>query len=507
MGQFLDIAETVLRKHLRPMKPKAIVDAAKDDDLFSDKLSGNTPHQTMKAKLTVDVIRNSASRFVRTAPNTFFLRELFASHLTAYSATPQLPSGANEVVLVCPSKILDKAGRFQGIKRSWKTYFQIVLNDAVCKPIARMEAEQREDIKQLLTYTLVTHNNRLLCFRRGKFNRVEDYLRGSLCIGFGGHVSDLDRTLYNYQDYKQLIFDNASRELLEELKLPEQDVARLRAGQGLSILGLLNDDSSATGRKHLAVVLRYELSHSTSWERPVKGEKSINQLRWIDLADFSEELREFEYWSQLCLTEFYPHMVRTQPSSIIRRKAPFQGRHILCLIGGIGSGKSAATRILTAEYGYSEINTGRVMAKFIKMPPVSSTTREVFQDKAWAFIQRNRGPERLAAALLKEAKRVDGHVLIDGIRQRATVEALKKLAYPTKIALLFVYTPPHIAYEFYLGRGGLTVKIEKFLKLCDAPVEADIKKLIADADAILYNWTGKLKYEQAVRKLMQGIYE
>ena len=57
MGQFLDIAETVLKKAGKPLKPREIVDRAKDDSLFSDKLSGKTPDQTMKAKLTVDVIR------------------------------------------------------------------------------------------------------------------------------------------------------------------------------------------------------------------------------------------------------------------------------------------------------------------------------------------------------------------------------------------------------------------------------------------------------------------
>jgi hypothetical protein len=47
--------------------------------------------------------------------------------------------------------------------------------------------------------------------------------------------------------------------------------------------------------------------------------------------------------------------------------------------------------------------------------------------------------------------------------------------------------------------------IHDFLKLCDAPVESDVKKLISEADAVLYNWTGKLKYERAVRKLMREL--
>jgi predicted NUDIX family phosphoesterase/dephospho-CoA kinase len=506
MGQFLDIAERILRDAKTPLKPRRIVDRAKDEGLFSDKLSGKTPHQTMKAKLTVDVLKHgTASRFVRTAPNTFFLRELLADPLTAYTATRQIPSGADEQVITFPGYIMDQIGRFQGINRSWRPYFDVLLKGDHCRPMDRMAAEQAEERKQLLTYILVTRRGELLCFRRGTFNRVEDYLRGSLCVGFGGHVSESDRTLYNNHDLRNIIFDNASRELFEELKLPKADQTRLDARTGLRILGLLNDDSSTTGKKHLAVVLRYEVSDSSDWVTPQKGEKSINQLKWLDLTQIPGTLREFEYWSQLCLTEFFKRAIRNEPSFLIRRRSPFRGRHVLCIIGGIGSGKSAATNILITEFGYQEINSGQVLAKLMGIPPVPDTPRAQFQRKAWRFISSNRGSQRLAAALLEHAGDPDRQVLIDGIRQRETIEWLRQLAAPSKVSLLYVYTPPHISYQFYEDRSGKHLAIDAFLKLYNSSVEAEVKKLIADADAILYNWTGKLHYERAVRKLMQEL--
>lgn len=505
MGQFLDIAATILRGQNRPMKPRQIVDAAKDEGLFSDKLSGKTPAQTMKSKLTVDVLRHGvSSRFIRTAPNTFFLRDLAASPLQTYTAARQTPSGADEHVLAFPTENLDDVGRFQGITRSWRRPLKQLLSAGIDQ-IDRMVAEQSEDHKQLLTYILVTRGTQLLCFRRGTFNRVEDYLRGSLCVGFGGHVSEADRTVYNWHDLKEIVYENAFRELCEELRLPEEDRKRLKEGNGLQVLGLLNDDSSSTGRKHLAVLLQYEVSSSDRWDRPTKGEKSINQLSWLDLESLDDNLRDFEYWSQLCLAEFFKRAIRTQPSFLIRRKMPFKGRHILCIIGGIGSGKSAATKILTAEFDYSEVNSGKVMAALLHIPAVPQTPRAEFQTKAWSFISSPDGPSRLASALAEAADQASGRVLIDGIRQRETIEALKQLAGPVKIALLFVYTPPHIAYQFYEERSGGRMSISTFLELHNAPVETDVKKLIADADAILYNWTGRLSYEQAVRKLMEEL--
>lgn len=508
MGQFLDIAATVMRRHARPMKPREIVDSAKDDGLFSDKLAGKTPEQTMKAKISVDIrTRGSTSKFVRTAPNTFFLRELLSDPSKTYDASPQSTRSRGELVIAFPTALLDDYGRFQGISRTWRPFLNKTLSDSVCKPMARLEAEQSEAAKQLLTYVLVTRKNRILCFRRGTFNRVEDYLRGSLCIGFGGHVSEGDRTLYNRNDYKKIVLESAARELSEELRLPETDRKRLSDGAGLRIIGLLNDDSSPTGRKHLAVVLEYEASTATQWETIARGEKSITQLRWISLKRLQRDLREFEYWSQLCLAEFFKDAIRTQPSYMIRRRAPFRRGHILCIIGGIGSGKSAATEILTREFGYAEVNSGKVVAELLGVAPVPRTTRESFQLKAWELIRSRNGPRRLASALLGAAKELGSPALIDGIRQRATLEELKRMAAPKSVAVLYVHTPPHIAFSFYRDRKRQPTEISEFLRLCDAPVELEAKKLITIADAVLYNWTGKPRYEQAVRGLIKELHE
>jgi predicted NUDIX family phosphoesterase/dephospho-CoA kinase len=488
------------------MKARDIVDLAKDGTLFSDKLSGKTPHQTMKAKISVDIRQKGVnSRFIRTAPGTFFLRDLLADPSQVYEAIPQTRPGAGERILVFPSILLDKAGRFQGISRAWRRFLTQTLTDKNCTSLLRLDAEQTEEWKQLLTYVMVTRRDQILCFRRGSFNRVEDYLRGSLCIGFGGHVSEADRTLYNINDYKEIILGNAVRELYEELSLPITDKKRLSAGEGLQIMGILNDDSSSTGRKHLAVVLKYEVSATDEWDQPQRGEKSITQLEWLNTGSFNRELKDFEYWSQLCLAEFFEEAVKTQPSYVIRRKTPFQRPHILCIVGGIGSGKSAATKLLIQDFKYTEINSGCVVADLIKIPPVPETTREQFQKQAWEFIKRPTGPAKLARALLRQAKASTPPILIDGIRQRTTLNELRKQAGRGKIAVLFIHTPPHIAYKFYADRSQGGLDFGEFLRLCDAPVEADVRKLISVADAVLYNWTGKLKYEQAVRSLMAEV--
>jgi predicted NUDIX family phosphoesterase len=506
MSEFLRVAEILFQKYREPMSAKELVHAAIEEQLFSDKLSGQTPHQTMKAKLSVDIRRKGVqSIFVRTRPGRFFLRSLLEDPSKAYTAKPLRAGPVSETVLAFPSKWLDENGRFQGITQSWKRMLSKLLKSSVCTYIGRMEAEQSEAYKQILTYVMVTRNSQILAFKRGTFNRVEDYLRGSACIGFGGHVSELDRTLYNLGTDKG-IMDNAKRELFEELDLPTADRACIGANTRLEIAGLLNDDSSPTGRKHFAVIFRYRATEDTRWDSPERGEKSVTQLRWLSLRGIGEELRNFEYWSQLCLTEFYPSAVRGQPSYRIRRRSPLRPPHLLCVVGTLGSGKSVATDVLKKDFKYREINSGRIVAEILGIPPVPESPRDVFQRKAWDFIRQPTGPARLAQGIWKHVLAGSSdRVLIDGIRHRATLDELRKLAGRTSVGLLYVHTPPNVAYRFYRRRSGKSLSIHEFLSLSDSPVEAEVRGMIGVADAVLYNWTGRPMYRDAIRKLIRDL--
>jgi predicted NUDIX family phosphoesterase len=508
MSEFLRVAEILLNKYRQPMSAKQLVEAAIEDQLFSDKRAGLTPHQTMKAKLSVHIRRRGKeSIFVRTRPGRFFLRSLLDDPSKAYEARPLRALPASESVLVFPSIWLDGHGRFQGITQKWKPLLRKLFRSSVCTHMSRMDAEQNESFKQVLTYVLVTRSSQILAFKRGTYNRVEDYLRGSHCVGFGGHVSELDRTLYNMKTDLGLA-DNAKRELFEELDLPKGDKERVAQGTGLEIVGLLNDDSSITGRKHFAILFRYHASEDREWDSPRRGEKSVTQLRWLDLKSLNVQLREFEYWSQLCLTEFFPSSVRAQPSFLIRRKARLRPPHLLCVVGTLGSGKSVATGLLTKEFGYTEVNSGRVLADILGIPPVPETPRDVFQAKAWAFIQRSSGPARLARAIWRRVEiESKDKLLIDGIRQRATLGELKKLAGDRSVALLYVHTPPTVAYKFFKGRSKKSLSIYDFLKVSDSPVEAEVRSMIRGADAVLYNWSGEPLYKDAVRELMHEILD
>jgi hypothetical protein len=106
-----------------------------------------------------------------------------------------------------------------------------------------------------------------------------------------------------------------------------------------------------------------------------------------------------------------------------------------------------------------------------------------------------------------EKAKVIGHsrVLVDGIRNRATLTALRQLAGTSRIALLYIHTPADIAFEFYKLRERKQISIEEFIEIRESPVESEVVEMIEDADAVLYNWTGKPNYKQTIHAMIRDM--
>jgi len=505
-SEFLIVAKRLMEIERRPMSPRELVDLAHSRQLFSDNVAGKTPYQTMKSKLSVHMRRfGESSPFVRTAPGRFYLRELLEGHEIPFNAKPIRPPKTREKVLVFKTAELDAITTWQGLKTSWKKAGKAIFGRLTPHYIHRFDVEQDNSYTQILTYVLVFRGDSILSYRRGTYNRVDKFLQGALCVGFGGHVVETDLDLFNLETLG--VFECAVRELKEELRLPPEDVRRLRKREGLDIIGIINDDSSEVGRRHLAFVMRYEVSSNPSWENPERGEKAITQLRWISASDPKRVwLWNFEYWSQLCLREFAPRLTMVRPAYRLLRRSPLRPPHLLCVLGPVGSGKTLATEVLRDDFGYEEINTGEVVASLIGVPPVPQTSRSEFQKLSWNYISQPDGPEKLAARLIELVQsKGSPRLLIDGIRQRATLATLKRLASDRRIGVVFVHTPADLAYSFYSDRIAQGATMNEFLAVRSAPVEAEVEGLIVEADAVLYNWTGRLQYRETIRALMQDL--
>lgn len=513
---YLWVAETVLRKHGRPLSARELVNYGLEDGLFPNRGLSRTPQKSMQARLSIDILNNPSTPFVRVSKGRFYLKERLGGAtsddlvegevLAEYTAVRREAVESHEMVLSISRDRYAEYLNFQGVGRFGTPDPLGFLGpeNTVYQP--RVIAETLNDYKQVVTYAVIQNKSKILSFRRGQYNRAASFLRGAFCVGFGGHVTDEDNTLFSFRD--QGIRQNAAREIWEELILPR---GRPQIDpDSFEYLGVLNDDSSDVGVRHLAVVLRYWADDWDEWRGVKRGEASVSKLEWIDTSEEPINLSNYEYWSQLVIRQFYPSSLSMVPSFKVLRKEIFKQPHLLCVIGAIGSGKSSTTEFLKAACDYSEVNSGRVVASLLGIPPVPETPRREFQRLAQDFITDPAGPRRLGFALASAAEASNStRVIVDGIRHPETLEALKA-ASKMPVALLYVYTPPDVAFEMYKQRedyGESNTSFDEFIRLYNAPVESRVRYMLGDADVISFNWLGEDVYKDSLRRLVGSVYE
>jgi predicted NUDIX family phosphoesterase len=488
----------------------------------------------MQARLSIDILSHGAnSRFARTSKGRFTLRTNLATvqqevgvagnkgveYLAKRRNLPKILRTPKEEVLCVSESGFRDVLTFQGIDTDATEILGRLLQDRHLHYVGRADAETRDDAKQFITYVLVQCGQRLLFFSRSYLSRAAEFLRGSKCIGFGGHVSAADMDILSRGDHG--LSWCARRELSEELRLPERgkrtsqsdiasDRATLQLFQGVPLerLAVLNDDSSGVGRRHVAVVYRAWLSDWEQARRLQKGDSSIKGVGWIDLSKDTIDIAEYEYWSQLCLRKFYPSTVVARAKFEVLNHARLLSDRIIAVSGRIGSGKSETASYLSERLGIPLVKTGPLLGTLMGSPSLSEIGRAEFQARALAFIRNEGGPERLATAILNSVNALSNHrCLVDGIRNLSTYELLKSKSFGS-LALLFVQAPADLAFDMYRAReatGTLTYSYRDFLKVYDAPVESEITSLGRNASAYIYNSFGLEAFRRTLDHVVDTI--
>ena len=493
----------------------------------------------MQARLSTDILaRAERSKFVRTMRGRFTLRSKLSSsdtssrHVVGAQTTDTIEYVAERRVLRTPKEEVLCVGdsyfgdvlTFQGIDTDPRPILARLLRDESTSYIPRSEAEERNDAKQFITYVLVQCGQRLLFFRRSYLSRAAEFLRGSRCIGLGGHVSAADADMLSIDD--KGLSACARRELTEELRLPHpvdhsrantpraqlkgrtREAIRLFQNAPLELLGVLNDDSSEVGRRHLAVIYRAWLSNWDQVRRLQKGESSIKGVGWIDLTKDRVDISEFEYWSQLCLRKFYPSTPFARSGFRLLNLAKLASDSVLVVTGRIGSGKTETASYLSQKLSWPLINSGRLLEELMTAPPIAEIGRREFQMRALDFIRTDGGPAKLAAFVAQKAKESgQARCIVDGIRHLTTFEELTG-KFGGRVSLVFVQTPPDVAYEMYRAReeaGSLSFTYRRFLEIYDAPVESEIPSLGRRAQIYIYNSFGIDAFRRTLEEVASAV--
>ena len=481
----------------------------------------------MQARLSIDILnRAGQSKFIRTERGRFTLRAKLLSadqtrdgiHIDGpaasyeYVAERRVLQTPKEEVLCSSEDAFKNVLTFQGIDTEAAPILAQLLNEESITYLSRSEAEVRNDAKQFVTYVLVQCGQRLLFFKRSYLSRAAEFLRGSKCIGFGGHVSAADADILSLDDRGLLAC--ARRELIEELhlpiaggdqhrkradvppnstalpRIPNRATVRLFQTVPFERLGVLNDNSSEVGRRHVAVVYRAWLPDWNSVRHLQKGNSSIKGVGWMDLSKDKVDISEFEYWSQLCLRKFYPSTVIAKSGVKILNKTRLASDRIIVIAGRIGSGKTETAGYLAQKFGWPLVKSGLLLQELMAAPPMSEIGRREFQERALDFIRRDGGPDRLSASIEEHVNKIGAtRCIIDGLRHLSTYESLS-VRFAGSVGLIFVQTPQDVAYDMYRARevqSALSFSYREFLELYDAPVECEIPSLGRTAQVYIYN--------------------
>ena len=443
---YVDIAAAVLRRERRPLSTEETVRVATDEGLLRS--AAQFPASAMRARLSSDIRRMGfESRFQRVGPNRFALREW---ELPEYFAPPfekQLP---RETVVCVPQDAISLTGRHFCIRREWSAIRTVLACSDSLTFEARRVAEERDDIRQLVVYTVLRDRlGRLLTYRRGQYSSAPALIRGARCLGFGGHVlrEDADN-LFGLHDGG--VLHAAYRENAEEL---DGTLA-----SRLESVGVICDDSSPEGVRHLGIVIEGELPRDFGEGRSSR-ERAVNDLRLLSPTESWQRFHEFEFWSQLVLKELFSEYAVPITTVARPRHRPGSAETVI-VTGEIATGKTTFSRLLAEHLGFGVVSTRQCVAKIMGLADFGKGDRTEFQQHAARLIAEEGGVERLADEIAKAARTLSGRAVIDGVRHRRTLAALRQRL--GNVIVMFIDCARDDAFKNFQRATGRDASVEEF---------------------------------------------
>lgn len=472
---FLNIAEEILKEAKKPLKPDEIFSLAFASGRLSS--NGKTPAFSMKARISTDIRKNGFnSKFMRFGPNRFALREF---GLKEHISQPFKKSIPKEVITCIEQSKLGPIKANFGFITDIENLLAILSNQKNFTFLKRKDAEENVNFKQLISYVLLTNSQgQVLTYKRGSYSNAHSMIKGSTCLGFGGHVQDMDSTKLFTKGYGG-VFDTAQREVSEELKGVILE--------NLEIIGYINDDSSPEGVKHLGIVLRGIIPDSFNIKNVAK-ELSVNGVSFMSVEQLWDRFYEFEFWSHLIIRKLY-HNALTKNPVVIKPTKFNLFSNVLVFVGEIASGKTIICEILSEKLGFNHISTRKCVAKLIQMDDFGIKDRTEFQKKAEVFINKKESPYLLAKEIQKNILSSNKVSVVDGIRHIETLKELK--FFFSDLIVIYVDSTRDDSFRNYTTRSKNEVSIDQFREVRHHPVEEEIQQIKFEADAYIFNGGNK----------------
>ena len=181
-----------------------------------------------------------------------------------------------------PASWLPESGT---IRMTWDVLLGVL---AHVEPLLRdrSSAETDRAYKQLIPYVLM--RNELGAMAQYERAGSEERLHGKLSLGVGGHVGEMDMPAGGAFSWATAILRCVDREIMEELAVRPP-------AEGLSFLGLINEEVSLVGRVHLGVVWLF----SPASDLVLRPGEELREFEWRCVRKL--EPARLELWSKLAL--------------------------------------------------------------------------------------------------------------------------------------------------------------------------------------------------------------
>lgn len=296
---YLNVAERVLLTSRRPLRPREIIAHAYAGGLLPWHLYGPRQDKTLHARISEDVARNpDGSRFFRTGPGIFFLREMIdddaipGEYKQVYYAPPRRKELRRDSMLAFMRlSVLSNAADDQILPVA---LLQQELDEGRYAYLSFEEALEDQGAAVAYSFAVVVNENQVLSYRCGKFRPSTDPLYGLRSIGLGGAVYAENRD-FLFRSMHGVI-GSGINELGYGIGLPRRLAERARYENKLKphvgvVLGRTRDRPAI-----LQVVMGYRCPAEFL---PSKAALSVNDLRWVDAGSPGNSLDDYDETSRL----------------------------------------------------------------------------------------------------------------------------------------------------------------------------------------------------------------
>jgi dephospho-CoA kinase len=168
---------------------------------------------------------------------------------------------------------------------------------------------------------------------------------------------------------------------------------------------------------------------------------------------------------------------------------------VVCVAGGIGSGKTELSKALVARLGWRRAAFGDFVRSVARARALGDG-REVLQQLGEALLKQD--AEGFCRSVLADTKWKQGEALVlEGIRHAEVLELIRRIVAPTPVTFIYLSVPDAVRADRLAGRtSDDAAQLEK---LDQHSTEVQVKSfdqladLTLDGEATLDSWT-----EQAV---------